>query len=139
MIHGIPAQEAGGNQCQALFPGYFGLVMATGIVSITAYNLGYHEIGWALFFCNIVAYALFWTAGLYRLVADGSAVLRELTDHETGAGFLTIVAGTSVLGSEFATFQVAASVVPALFAAAVLFWWGCIPSRRDRAPAQALA
>jgi hypothetical protein len=52
---------------KALFPGYFGLVMATGIISIAAYNLGYHEIGWALFFCNIVAYALFWTAGLYRL------------------------------------------------------------------------
>jgi hypothetical protein len=83
----------------SLFPGYFALVMATGIVSITAYNLSYHEIGWALFFCNILAYALFWTAGLYRLVADGSAVLRDLTDHETGAGFLTIVAATSVLGS----------------------------------------
>lgn len=108
----------------ALFPGYFALVMATGIVSITAYNLGYHEIGWALFFCNIVAYALFWTVGLYRLVADGSAVLGELTDHKTGAGFLTIVAATSVLGSEFATFKVVALAVPALFAAAVLFWWG---------------
>jgi tellurite resistance protein TehA-like permease len=108
----------------SLFPGYFALVMATGIVSITARNLGHHGIGWALFSCNILAYLLFWTAGLFRLVTDGSGMLREITHHETGAGFLTIVAGTSVLGSEFATFQLAAWVVPVLFAAAVLFWWG---------------
>src|SRR6476469_5570024 len=108
----------------SLFPGYFALVMATGIVSITARNLGHHGIGWALFSCNILAYLLFWTAGLFRLVTDGSGMLREITHHETGAGFLTIVAGTSVLGSEFATCQLAAWVVPVLFAAAVLFWWG---------------
>ena len=108
----------------SLFPGYFALVMATGIISITAHNLGSHGIGWALFFCNILAYPLFWAAGLYRLVTDGSGVLREITHHETGAGFLTIVAGTSMLGSEFATFQVAAWVVPGLFAVAVIFWWG---------------
>jgi tellurite resistance protein TehA-like permease len=108
----------------SLFPGYFALVMATGIVSITARNLGHHGIGWALFSCNILAYLLFWSAGLFRLVTNGSGMLREITHHETGAGFLTIVAGTSVLGSEFATFQLAAWVVPVLFAAAVLFWWG---------------
>jgi len=110
----------------SLFPGYFALVMATGIVSITARNLGHHGIGWALFSCNILAYLLFWTAGLARLVTNGPGMLREITHHETGAGFLTIVAGTDVLGSEFAAFQLASWVVPVLFAVAVLFWWGLL-------------
>jgi len=106
----------------SLFPDYFAMVMATGIVSIAAHNLGYHGIGWALFACNMPAYLLFWAAGAARLAIDARGLMRDITRHETGPGFLTIVAGTAVLGSEFATFQLATWVVPVLFAAAVLFW-----------------
>lgn len=98
----------------SIFPGYFALVMATGTVSISAHKLGHAGIGWALFLCNIAAYLLFWTAGLIRLTRERLGLLREIARHATGPGFLTIVAGTGVLGSEFAAFHLAIWVVPAL-------------------------
>ncbi len=110
----------------SLFPGYFALVMATGIVSISARWMGHDEIGWALFVCNIGGYLLFWTAGLIRLAQERLGLLRDITHHGTGPGFLTIVAGTGVLGSEFAAFRLASWVVPVLFAAAVLLWWSLL-------------
>jgi hypothetical protein len=41
-----------------LFPGYFALVMATGIVSIAAHLLGMRALAWALLGINVVAYSL---------------------------------------------------------------------------------
>ena len=40
-----------------LFPGYFALVMATGIVSIGTFLLDMRRVAWALFLVNAVAYA----------------------------------------------------------------------------------
>ena len=40
-----------------LFPGYFALVMATGIVSIAAHTMGMPRIGRLLFGINLGAYA----------------------------------------------------------------------------------
>jgi tellurite resistance protein TehA-like permease len=84
-----------------LFPGYPALVMATGIVSIAAYLLGWHPIGLALFYANLVFYALLAVLILWRLFAFPSRLIGDLTAHARGAGFLTIVAGTSILGSQF--------------------------------------
>ena len=41
-----------------LFPGYFALVMATGILSIAAFLLEMPGTAWALFLLNVVAYPL---------------------------------------------------------------------------------
>ncbi len=107
----------------SLFPNYFALVMATGIISVAAQQLGRDGVGWALFACNIAAYLLFWAAGLVRLVQEGPGLLLGATRHESGPGFLSIVAGTGILGSQFAGFHLATWVVPGLFGAAVLIWW----------------
>ncbi len=45
-----------------LFPGYFALVMATGIISIAAYLLGMRSLAWALLGINVVAS---WSSGCY--------------------------------------------------------------------------
>lgn len=83
-----------------LFPGYFALVMATGIISIACYFLEMRTLAVALLVINIVAYALLWLLLLLRLFLFFGRVKDDINNHVRGPGFFTVVAGTSVLGSE---------------------------------------
>ncbi len=84
-----------------LHPGYFALVMATGIVSIASFYLGMETVAWALFRINAVAYVLLWILTLVRLLRYFHRVTADLTSHDLGPGFFTVVAGTCVFGSQF--------------------------------------
>jgi tellurite resistance protein TehA-like permease len=84
-----------------LFPGYFALVMATGIVSIACHLLGFEWQAQALFLINKVAYGILWVLFLLRLILYRRQFLADLTDHARGPGFFTLVVGTCVLGSQF--------------------------------------
>ncbi len=86
---------------QGLFPGYFALVMATGIVSIAAHLLSLPVIAQVLFVFNIVAYAILWVLYLVRSAIFPKQVAVDLGDHARGPGFFTMVAATCVLGSQF--------------------------------------
>jgi tellurite resistance protein TehA-like permease len=85
---------------QNLFPGYFALVMATGIVSIAAFTLGMPLIARVLLLINVAAYAVLGSLLLLRVVRYFREVLADLGDHGRGPGFFTTVAGTCVLGSQ---------------------------------------
>jgi tellurite resistance protein TehA-like permease len=86
-----------------LFPGYFALVMATGILSIATALLGLSPLAWALLYLNLAAFAILWLLTLIRLVAYAPRMRADLTDHLRGPGFFTLVAGTCVLGSQLIT------------------------------------
>jgi tellurite resistance protein TehA-like permease len=83
-----------------LFPGYFALVMATGIISIACFLLAMKTIALVLLVINVVAYAVLWLLLLVRLLFFFSRVKADINDHLRGPGFFTVVAGTCVLGSE---------------------------------------
>ena len=83
-----------------LFPAYFALVMSTGIVSVAAHLLGYTEIGLVLLYFNVAAYFILWILLILRLIFFFPDFMNDLSDHARSAGFLTIVAGTCVLGSQ---------------------------------------
>src|SRR5215510_8660711 len=83
-----------------LFPGYFALVMATGIISIAAQLLDMRPIALALLAVNVIASAVLWLLLLVRLVLFFPRVTADLADHVRGPGFFTTVAGTCVLGTE---------------------------------------
>ena len=83
-----------------LFPGYFALVMATGIVSVAAHLLAMEWIAYSLLAVNLVAYVVLWLLTLWRLVAYFPRVLADLRSHARGPGFFTLIAGTCVLGTE---------------------------------------
>src|SRR5262245_24435821 len=83
-----------------LFPGYFALVMATGIVSIAAQLLEMRTIAVALLVINVVAFAVLWILLLVRLVFFFPRIATDIADHVRGPGFFTAVAGTCVLGTE---------------------------------------
>jgi len=84
-----------------LFPAYFALVMATGIVSIAAHLLKIELVAQVLFQFNKVAYAILCLLFLARLLFAFRRLVSDLTDHARGPGFFTLVAGTCVLGSQF--------------------------------------
>ena len=99
----------------ALFPGYFALVMATGIVSIAAYLLKMETLAWTLLVINGAAYVVLWALTLIRGVRHTWRLLEDLADHGRGPGFFTIVAGTCILGIQ-------ALVIAGQPAVARLFW-----------------
>src|SRR5512132_1293081 len=84
-----------------LFPAYFALVMATGIISIATYLLNMKTLAWWLFRLNVVAYVILWLLTLTRIIWYRTQFLADLTSHVKGPGFFTITAGTGVLGSQF--------------------------------------
>ena len=50
-----------------LFPGYFALVMATGIISIAAHLLGMKPVAWTLLVVNLIAYTVLGLLLMIRL------------------------------------------------------------------------
>jgi tellurite resistance protein TehA-like permease len=105
--------KAGSEQ---LFPGYFALVMATGIVSIAAFSVGMVAIARVLLAINVVSYATLSSLLLLRMIAYFKSVLADLGDHGRGPGFFTVVAGTCVLGSQ-------CIIVGGQPAIARVLWW----------------
>ncbi len=99
-----------------LFPGYFALVMATGIVSISSFLLGMSSIAWALLVINVAAYGILWLLTLARLIRYFPHVLADISNHARGPGFLTLVAGTCVLGSQLV-------IVAGSYRVASVLWW----------------
>ena len=81
-------------------PAYFGMVMATGIVSLAAHMLGWPTIGHVLFVLNIAVYAVLWWLSLLRMLRFPRRFFDDVADHLRGPGFFTTVAGTSVLGTQ---------------------------------------
>ncbi|MBN9561807.1 MAG: tellurite resistance/C4-dicarboxylate transporter family protein [Alphaproteobacteria bacterium] len=116
-------QHAALRRFTTLFPGGFAAVMATGIISIDARELGWGWIGWVLLAVNVGAWLLLWAAGVGRAVFGGRALVRDLARHDTGPGFLTLAAGTAVLGGQLVAFQAASWSAAPLFALAILAWW----------------
>lgn len=96
MVHRQTLRQGIGS----LFPGYFSLVMATGIVSIASFLLGLRLIAQALLSINLVAYGVLWALTLARLVLDWPRVWADLASHSRGPGFFTLVAGTCMLGNQ---------------------------------------
>lgn len=84
-----------------LFPGYFALVMATGIISIACLLLDMIATAWVLLVINVIAYGVLCLLTLVRVVRFFPNILGDLNSHARGPGFFTLVAGTCVLGNQF--------------------------------------
>ncbi len=107
---------------RTLYPGYFALVMATGIVSIAASFLGMHAVAWALFALNNAFYLVLWALTLARLALFPAAFANDLTSHTSGPAFLTLVAGTCVLGTQYEVLSVSPVVALGLWGLGSVLW-----------------
>ncbi|MFT0532524.1 tellurite resistance/C4-dicarboxylate transporter family protein [Castellaniella hirudinis] len=114
--------DGGRGRLRHLHPAYFGLVMATGIVSIGAHTLGYPGIAGVLLGLNIVQYLVLWVLYVARAARYPRDFFADMVSHLKGPGFFTLVAATGILSSQM-LLQV--DNVPAglvLWAVAVVLW-----------------
>jgi tellurite resistance protein TehA-like permease len=105
-----------------LFPGYFALVMATGIVSIAGHLLGWPRLARALFYVNLPAYAALAALTAARFVLFPRRLVADFADHARGSGYFTTVAGTCVLGSQCLLIAGWRGAAEALFGAGLALW-----------------
>lgn len=105
-----------------LFPAYFALVMATGIVSTAVYLLKIPFVGEALFYFNIAAYVVLCVLLLLRIFFFVNHLYKDMSNHAKSPGFLTLVAGTNVLGSQFMVFQNNIEIASWLFYLGLILW-----------------
>ncbi|MEO6123813.1 MAG: tellurite resistance/C4-dicarboxylate transporter family protein [Ilumatobacteraceae bacterium] len=108
------------NPIASLFPGYFALVMATGIIAIAAQLLQIDWLAEVLYTVAAVSYAVLLVLLAIRVVVFSRQFVADLTTHAKGFAFLTIVAGTNVLGS-------ASAVIHGWWTVAEVLWWCSLP------------
>ena len=107
-----------------MHPAYFGLVMATGIVSIASYLLGLRWTAIPLFWANIVFYVIVWSLMTARVVRYRARVVADIMHHGRSVGFFTAVAATCVLGSQFWIIAGAWSIAATLWFFGIFLWAG---------------
>lgn len=107
-----------------LSPAYFGLVMATGIVSLAAFMMGQRALALALFHLNVVQYGLLCLLYALRAWCYPRRFFGDMVAHLTGPGYFTMVAGTGILASQFLVLREDLLAGKLLWLLACLLWLG---------------
>lgn len=87
---------------RSLAPGYFALVMASGIVSIGMYSAQKYLVSTTLLTVAGTAYLVLITLTALRILRHRDAIARDFADPARAFGNFTFVAATCVLGSRLA-------------------------------------
>lgn len=82
------------------YPGYFSLVMATGIISIAAHLLRMDLLGFILLWLNFIFFGVLLVVFFVRLFLCFPVVVQEFVDHQKGPGHFTLIAGTCIVGNQ---------------------------------------
>ncbi len=101
---------------ETLFPGYFALVMATGIVAIGAAQQDIDWLADVLYVLGAIGYVVLGVLLALRIVRYWRSFAADITNHAKGFAFLTAVAATNVLGS-------ASVVIHGWDGLAWVLWW----------------
>lgn len=110
------------SQVSGLSPAYFGMVMATGIVSLAAHLLDMQGVANGLFQLNIVVYSVLWLLTLLRAFRYPQRFFSDMVDHLRGPGFFTMVAATGILGGQFVLLTANYAMATTLWIVALLLW-----------------
>ncbi|HEX3246376.1 MAG TPA: tellurite resistance/C4-dicarboxylate transporter family protein [Chloroflexota bacterium] len=105
-------------------PAYFALVMATGIISITAWDFQLAPLAVGLFVFNLVAYAVLAALTALRALRYPRQFFADMTDHLLGPGFFTAVAGSCILGTQFLLIAHSLTAAVALLFLGIVLWIG---------------
>ncbi len=106
----------------SMFTGYFALVMSTGIISIGAWLMNWKTIGHMMFKLNIILYFLLFVLYVLRIILFPKDVIRDFKNDLKSAGFLTIVAATGILGSQFVMINNQHSWANVLYVFSLVSW-----------------
>src|SRR5215472_5410643 len=108
-----------------LDPGYFAVVMATGIVSNAFFLEGYRPLSDALFAVNLAAYPWLWFLTVWRAVRFRRAMATDLLDPGRVFLFFTTVAATDVFAMSIGLRGFAGAAL-ALWLVALALWLALI-------------
>jgi tellurite resistance protein TehA-like permease len=111
-----------GDRLASMHPASFAMVMATGIVSIACQLLGLPAVASALFAINSVLYITLWILTITRAVRYRARLLADVSHHGRAVGFFTIVAATSVIGSEALLVAGEWQIAVVLWIAGITLW-----------------
>jgi tellurite resistance protein TehA-like permease len=127
------------HAAEGLTPGYFALVMATGILSVGMELESVSVLSDALLGTCVVAFIALTLLTVGRVLRYPAHVVQDFTDPRRGFGFFTFVAGTNVLGVRLglAGWFAATAVLLALAGAAWLVLgyvvpWTAVLGRQER-------
>jgi tellurite resistance protein TehA-like permease len=87
-----------GTAVEGLTPGYFALVMASGILSVGMELEGHRTLSVLLLVACTTAFVTLLGLTAWRFLAFRRAVVEDFLDPRRAFGFFTFVAGTNVLG-----------------------------------------
>jgi len=118
------ARNTNGWGLEDMSPACFGLVMATGIVSLAAQMLGLPRIARALFDLNIAFFIALWALTALRMVRYPRRFFGDMADHLRGPGFFTMVAAANILGGQFVMLDGSHRLGWLLWGLAALLWLG---------------
>lgn len=110
------------HSLQNFSPAYFGMTMATGIVSLAAQMRGYAELANGLFGLNCLMYIVLWGVYIARFIRFRASVWADLSSHLRGMGFFTMVAATNVLGAQFMVLKGEIFIALGLWCLSVFLW-----------------
>jgi tellurite resistance protein TehA-like permease len=124
---------------EGLTPGYFALVMASGIISLGLDLVGLHSLSWALFAVGAAGFVVLLVMNIWRLVGFRAAMAADFHEPRRAFGFFTFVAGTNVLGVR-ADAAGWTSLTAALLAVSGVVWlllgyvvpWSAVLGREER-------
>ena len=116
-----PSPAALRDGVRTLYPGYFALVMATGIVSIALAGFAAPVLSTALLWIAAGAYGLLLALLVWRALAYRADLARDLRHPARGFGMFTLVAATNVLGTRLAM-DGHVRTATVLLAAGTLLW-----------------
>lgn len=105
-----------------LSPGYFALVMGTGIVSVGLKYLGIDALSVALLIIALVSYVVLWVLFMWRAIAFRPQLVADMRDPEKVFAFFTVVAGTDVLAVRLLLDDHPQVAIPLVLGAAALWF-----------------
>jgi tellurite resistance protein TehA-like permease len=98
------------------------MVMATGIVAIAAHFTGFERCAWVLGGLNYVLAVVLYILYAARVAYFPRAILGDLQDPRRAVGFMTLVAGTCILGNQTLIIFGSHAIAMAFLAAGTVLW-----------------
>lgn len=117
-----PGQPVNTTSLENFFPGYFALIMATGIVSIGMFLWSYTRMAGIFLGLNVFFYLLLWIILILRIIKFPVVVWNDLHHSARGVTFLTLVAGNNVLGSQVALITGRMDIALILWVVGFVLW-----------------
>src|SRR5689334_8987753 len=114
-----PAQRPG---VERLAPASFGLVMATGIVSLAARDFGWPLLAKALFSANLFFFGVLCALTAMRAVLYRASFAADFDDHLRAPGFFTAAAAAAILGAQCLLLHDAIDAAWVLWAVTIALW-----------------